>query len=125
MEVEVEPLVHERLVAREQDVAGTAELDEQVALPDESGGERRRDVVGGPGDDRGSGAQTGYRGGRGGDATDDLVGAADRREQARLESGRGADVGRPAIGLEVVEAALERPVSLDATLSGEPEDDVS
>ena len=124
MEVEVEPLVHERLVGGEEDVAGTSELDEQVTVPDESGSERRRDMIGRPGHDRDSGAQTGRRSGRGGDAAHHLVGPADRREQVGIDPGRSTDVGRPAIGLEVVETALERPVTLDSTLSGEPEREV-
>ena len=52
MEVEVEAVVDERLVDGQHDVAGAAELDQQVAVFEHAGGERGADVVGGAGHDR-------------------------------------------------------------------------
>ena len=91
MEVEVEPAVDERLGGREQDVAGSAELDEQVALPDEAGRERRGDVVGAARDDRRARPGSPVAAAAAGrDLPDDLVGAADRRQERRVEADRGA-----------------------------------
>jgi hypothetical protein len=71
--VQVQALVDERRLGRQQDVPRSAELDQQVALVEQARGESRRDVIGGSRDDRHAGPKAGCRRGGGGDRADHVA----------------------------------------------------
>ena len=60
----------------------------------ETGAERRRDVIGQPGDDGNAGAEAGARGDRRAHAADDVGRVADRAEEVVPDAGRRAQIGR-------------------------------
>ena len=86
----------------------------------EAGAERRGDVIGQPGDDGNARAQAGTHGDCGRHAADDVRRVADRAEEAVVDAGCSAQIGRVRSGSQVVETALERPVALAEAHLGQP-----
>ena len=117
--VEVEAGVEQRAIAAREHVDGSAELDEQVAVARQAGGEGRGDVVGETRDHRDALAQAGPRRDVRAHAADHLARIADRAERAASQRPPPRTDRARRRRCEVVEAALERPVALAVGGAGE------
>ena len=71
-------------------------------------------MIGAAGDHRRAGGKPRRRGGLGGDAADDLMGGADRRQQAGLDTGLGEELGREFAPADIHQTQFQRPIMVDA-----------
>ena len=95
VKIEVETFVDEGLVYCEHDVAGTAELDEHVAVVEDPRRERGTDMVRRAGHDRQAGWEAGLAGCLFGEVTHDLLGSTDGRQEVQPAARSGHDVFGP------------------------------
>ncbi len=108
-----------RPVGAIEDIAGAAELDQQVAGPRDAGSQGRGHVVGAAGGDGRTGGQSRLPGRPGRDVPGAGIGIADGRQLAGAQP-RGIHVlGYPGPGVHVPQAALDGPVQLKARLTGQ------